>query len=97
MFQEIKFTVFLLAGIITMAAGIYWCFRIPTYYSLWPKLSLEKVTLAINPTDPKLQFAIGNYYFGRGAYDVAQAKKHFQTTIWKSIPPASKKQKSHPV
>ena len=76
-----KFTIFLFAGIITIAASIYWCFRIPTYYSLWPRLGLENIATAINPTDPKLQFAIGDYYFGRGAYDIARAKKYFQTTI----------------
>src|SRR3989338_8876583 len=81
MFPKMKFTIFLFAGIITIAASIYWCFRIPTYYSLWPRLGLENIATAINPTDPKLQFAIGDYYFGRGAYDIARAKKYFQTTI----------------
>ena len=76
-----KFTIFLFAGIITIAASIYWCFRIPTYYSLWPRLGLENIATAINPTDPKLQFAIGDYYFGQGAYDVTQAKRYFQATI----------------
>src|SRR3989338_6541479 len=81
MFPKMKFTIFLFAGIITIAASIYWCFRIPTYYSLWPRLGLENIATAINPTDPKLQFAIGDYYFGQGAYDVTQAKRYFQATI----------------
>ena len=76
-----KSAIFLFAGIITIAASIYWSFRIPTYYSLWPRLGLENIATAINPNDPALQFTIGNYYFGQGAYDVTRAKRYFQATI----------------
>ncbi|MDO8566514.1 MAG: tetratricopeptide repeat protein [Candidatus Moranbacteria bacterium] len=64
-----------------IAAIMLWSFRLPASYFLWERLRLEKTALAINPSDSGLQFVIGNYYFGQGAYDITKAKKYFQTTI----------------
>jgi len=64
-----------------IASVLLWSFREPASYLVWEKLESEKIALAINPNDPGLQFAIGDYYFGQGAYDVTQAKKYFQATI----------------
>ena len=64
-----------------IASVLLWSFREPMSYFLWEKLRSEKIATFINPADPKLQFAIGDYYFGQGAYYVTQAKKYFQATI----------------
>ena len=64
-----------------IASVLLWSFREPASYLVWEKLRSEKIALALNAADPGLQFAIGDYYFGRGAYDVTQAKKYFQATI----------------
>ena len=64
-----------------IASVLLWSFREPASYLVWEKLRSEKIALALNAADPGLQFAIGDYYFGRGAYDVTQAKMYFQATI----------------
>src|SRR5688572_13152541 len=35
----------------------------------------------LNPNDPNVTFAVGNYYFGGGAYDIQKARDYFLLTI----------------
>jgi tetratricopeptide (TPR) repeat protein len=82
MFVKVKSFVFLLAGIAIVAGSIYWCFHIPSKYSLWPRIGLEKVAMAINPEDPDLFLEIGNGYFGHGkTYDIRKAEKAYVRAI----------------
>lgn len=45
--------------------------------SVWKYFHAESVATAINPKDASLQFAIGNYYFGGGSYDIEKAQSYF--------------------
>lgn len=74
--------IFLCAGVITLAASLYWCFRMPVLYAFWPALSLAPVAALINPADPELFLAIGNSYFGQGkTYDIQKAEAAYSRAV----------------
>ena len=49
--------------------------------SLWTYTRIAPLATLVSPNDPALQFAIGNYYFGGGAYDVEKAQGYFQKAL----------------
>lgn len=82
MFPRMKWVIFLCAGLITIAASLYWLFRVPENYPLWSRLELESIAVLINPNDPELFLAIGNSHFGHGGtYDIRKAEKAFGKAI----------------
>jgi len=48
---------------------------------LWNKLGCEICVFYLRPDDPQLFFAIGNLYFGGGAYDVDRAQGYFEKSL----------------
>jgi tetratricopeptide (TPR) repeat protein len=48
---------------------------------VWQATKCSACALFLNPDSPELRFAIGNYYFGGGAYDLDRAEEHYQATL----------------
>ena len=48
---------------------------------IWSKTHLAPVAIFLNPNDAKLRFAIGNYYFSGGAYDLKKAEASFKKAV----------------
>jgi len=48
---------------------------------LWTYTRISSLATLVSPDDAELQFAIGNYYFGGGAYDIQKAQEYFQRAL----------------
>src|SRR3989344_3285610 len=49
--------------------------------ALWDTLGCEICVFYLRPDDPQLFFAMGNRYFGGGAYDVDRAQGYFEKSL----------------
>lgn len=48
---------------------------------LWNTWHAETVASSFDPTNPDLAFAIGEYYFNHGSYNIAKAKRFYDRAI----------------
>jgi tetratricopeptide (TPR) repeat protein len=49
--------------------------------SLWSYTKIASLATLVSPNDAALQLAIGNYYFGGGAYNTEKAEKHYREAL----------------
>ncbi|MEK7661942.1 MAG: tetratricopeptide repeat protein [Patescibacteria group bacterium] len=49
--------------------------------TLWDATHLGNIATIIPPDDPKLYLKIGNYYFGKGDYNLIKAEKNFRRAL----------------
>ena len=48
---------------------------------VWSYTHLDAFAVSISPRDAQLRFAIGDYYFGNGAYDLKKAERYFRDAV----------------
>ena len=48
---------------------------------LWTNTKIAPLATLVSPNDARLQFEIGNYYFGGGAYDITKAQGYFERAL----------------
>lgn len=63
-----------------LVIGVYF-FHKPLGWAVWQSVHAAPLAVALNGTDPALRFAIGNYYFGGGAYDTKKAESYFRAAL----------------
>ncbi len=56
-------------------------YRAPLGWVVWKDFHTASFATILNTIDATLPFAIGNYYFGGGAYDIQKAKRYFRATL----------------
>lgn len=80
MYSEVKL---LTIGLIITALFLTLVFKYRTVlgYFVWDNFHAVAISEILNPKDAKLEFAVGNYYFGGGAYDINKAEEYFKKAI----------------
>lgn len=80
MTRSFFFSFFLVALAATLVAtGFY--FRNALGWRVWELTHAAMPATALAPDDTALQLAIGDYFFGHGAYDLIQAERAYQTVL----------------
>ncbi|MSU74785.1 tetratricopeptide repeat protein [Candidatus Kaiserbacteria bacterium] len=75
----------LLLAVVVVALSVIFVssqtFRESFGWIVWRTLHSVSIATTLNKTDPALLFAIGNYYFGDGAYNTEKAEKYFKKAL----------------
>lgn len=77
------FRIILIVSAILVAAAVVWNGKIGSRIGMfmWEHSRIAPLATFLSPNDPRLHFAIGNYYFGGGAYDTQKAETYFRETL----------------
>lgn len=67
-------------ALVVMLAAVY-RYRVAVGWFVWENSHIIAIATALNPKDAGLRFAIGNYYFGEGAYDTKKAGEYFRAAL----------------
>lgn len=75
-------TYFLLACLVVISCVVFLpTFRISISWAIWNNFHSDNITVLLNKKDPELFFAIGNYYFGGGAYDLSKSEEYYKKAL----------------
>lgn len=72
--------IIVVAALLVALYGAYF-FHESLGWVVWRVTHNASAALALNAADPELLFAIGNYYFGSGAYDLVKARRYFNAAL----------------
>ena len=68
-------------GLTLFLAGAVVLFHKPLSNFVWQRFHNTRLATVLNPYDADLTFAIGEYYFNHGSYDIIQAKQYYERSI----------------
>lgn len=82
--KNIKNNFYISATILAISAFVLFVsvFNNKSAWLIWNNFHCERIASALEQNDPKLFFDIGNYYFGKGAYDLKKVESYYKKALF---------------